>query len=103
MEQNHYILAYYISKPAQSQVTEANISSLNYNPRKNTRPEKANIFTTEYIKKYCDIDNYQPVRSKILNLTGSQSTSGRQITINIWAVITLLCRILQKILYTTMK
>ena len=69
MEQNPYILAYYISKPAQSQVTEANISSLNYNPRNNTRPEKANIFTTEYIKKYCDIDNYQPVRSKILNLT----------------------------------
>ena len=62
LENSPFIIAYCLHANPEYMVTEANISS-------NTRPEKANIFTTEYIKKYCDIDNYQPVRSKILNLT----------------------------------
>ena len=50
-------------------VTEANISSLNYNSRKNTIPEKENVYSVDDIKRAIQNTGMTPIRSKILNLT----------------------------------
>lgn len=71
LERNPFVIAYIIQEPINNFfVTEANVSSLNYNLRKNTRPEKASIYSVddilEMLKKFLDI--FKPVKSKILNL-----------------------------------
>lgn len=71
LDQNPFVIAYTINKPLYGfSVVEANVNSLNYNPRKSTRPKKASIYTPGDIKAIldCDLDVYTPVRSKILNI-----------------------------------
>lgn len=71
LEQNPFVIAYIVSKPVYSfSVVEANINSLNYNPRSKTRPKKANIYTVGDIQAIlnCGFNVYTPVKSKIVNL-----------------------------------
>ncbi len=70
LEQNPFVIAYIISKPLiDFAVVEANVNSLNYNPRKSARAKKASIYTVGDIKAILNysMDIYVPVKSKITN------------------------------------
>lgn len=69
LENNPFVIAYCLHANPEYIVTEANISSLNYNSRKNTIPEKENIYSVDDIKRAIQNVSIAPVRSKILNLT----------------------------------
>lgn len=70
LEKNPFVIAYAINKTTNFTVTEANISSLNYNPRKNTSQKKISMYSAEDIKAQLNkAEHLTPVRSKILNPT----------------------------------